>query len=199
MNTKKFFIIISLLFVMLVLISVFFLLQLRTSKQSPSLEEVGKKSITHYAGDPIVKRIISGEKGVVYDLEGRFDEGLKAANGGFLSGNFIINGDPLERKIQVYIGDIDGNVFFGIYEKSFEGESNWKSVSSSVVAELVKPTDPVVIRFNYEFSGADGEREYLKEYEDILDVLIREFQTDDFQYEIPFDFILSSARLGVVR
>jgi hypothetical protein len=199
MGVKKLFLIVSLLFVILVLVGVFILLQLRTSQSPPSLEEVGKKSVTHYAGDPIVKSLIPEEKGVAYDLEGTFIEGLKKTKGKLLSGIFIINGDPLERKIQVYIGDINGSVFFGTYEKSFEGESNWKSVPGDVVAELIRPADSVAIRFHYEFSGAESERENLKKYEDVLDILIREFQTENFQYEIPLDFILSSARLGVVR
>ncbi len=199
MSTKKLFLIISLLFIVVVLVNVFLLLQLRTSQLRTSLEEVGESPVTHYVGDPIVKNLIPGGEGVVYDLQGTFVDGLKVTEGKLLLGSFIVNGDPLERKIWVYVGGVDGNVFFGTYEKSFEGDSNWKLVSSSVVAELVKPAEPTIIRFKYKFSGAEGEREYLKKYEDALDVLIREFQTDDFQYEIPSDFILASTRLGVVR
>lgn len=199
MNTKKLFLIISLLFIVMVLVNAFLLLQLKTSQLTPSLEEVGKNPVTHYAGGPIVKNLIPGGKGVVYDLQGTFVDGLEVTGGKLLLGSFIVNGDPLERKIRVYVGGVDGNVFFGTYEKSFEGGSNWKSVPGSVVVELVEPTEPVVIRFRFEFSGAGGEREYLKKYEDVLDVLIREFQTGDFQYEISSDFILASTRLGVVR
>ena len=199
MSTKKLFLIIFLLFIVMVLGNAFLLLQLKTSQLTSSLEEVGKNSVTHYTGDPIVKNLIPEEKGVVYDLQGTFVDGLEVTEGKLLLGSFIVNGDPLERKIRVYVGGVDGNVFFGTYEKSFEGDSNWKSVPSSVVVELVEPTQPVVIRFRHEFSGAEGEREYLKKYEDVLDVLIREFQTGDFQYEILSDFILASTRLGVVR
>ncbi len=199
MSTKKLFLIIFLLFIVMVLGNAFLLLQLKTSQLTSSLEEVGKNPVTHYTGDPIVKNLIPEGKGVVYDLQGTFVDGLEVTEGKLLLGSFIVNGDPLERKIRVYVGGVDGNVFFGTYEKSFEGDSNWKSVPSSVVVELVEPTEPVVIRFRYEFSGAEGEREYLKKYEDTLDVLIEEFQTGDFQYEILSDFILASTRLGVVR
>jgi hypothetical protein len=152
MNKKRLIWIVGFLFVVILGSGTYLLLRLRGFSlfplQTPSLEDVGKKPITHLPNDPIVKRMIPDDGGVVYDLVGNFSDKLEKP-GKLLTGEFIVEGDPLERKIKVFIGGADGKTFFGTYEGSFEGKSTWKAVSSEIVYEIVKTSEPVIIRLKY--------------------------------------------------
>jgi hypothetical protein len=201
MNRKNLFLLIILLFVLLFVASVYLFIQVR--QRSPdyydeSLENVGKTFINQLPGDPIVKRIIADNGGVIYNIEGKFSKKLEK-QGVFLSGKFIIKDDPLEREINVLIGAADGNVSYGTYDGSFNDSSTWKVAPNDMVAELINPGTQVLIRVELQLTEERQVKEYIKEKEEILDAIIREFQIGEFTYKIPADFTLVAMGIAVVK
>jgi len=201
MSKKSLFLLIILLFILLFVASVYLFIQVR--QRSPdyydeSLENVGKTFINQLPGDPIVKRIIADNGGVIYNIEGKFSEKLEK-QGVLLSGKFIIKGDPLKREINVLIGAADGNVSYGIYDGSFNDSSTWKVAPNDVVVELINPGTQVLIRVELQLAEERQVREYIKEQEEIMDAIIRDFQIGEFTYKIPADFTLVSMGIAVVK
>ena len=201
MSKKSLFLLIILLFILLFVASVYLFIQVR--QRSPdyydeSLENVGKTFINQLPGDPIVKRIVADNEGVIYNIEGKFSKKLEK-QGVLLSGKFIIKDDPLEREISVLIGAADGNVSYGIYDGSFNDSSTWKVASNDVVAELINPGTQVLIRVELQLAEERQVKEYIKEKEEILDAIIRDFQIGEFTYKIPADFMLVATGIAVVK
>ena len=201
MSKKRFFLLIILLFILLFAVSVYLFIQIK--QRSPdyydeSLENVGKTFINQLPGDPIVKRIVADNEGVIYNIEGKFSKKLEK-QGVLLSGKFIIKDDPLEREISVLIGAADGNVSYGIYDGSFNDSSTWKVASNDVVAELINPGTQVLIRVELQLAEERQVKEYIKEKEEILDAIIRDFQIGEFTYKIPADFMLVATGIAVVK
>ena len=201
MNTNRFFWITPLLLILLIFLSVFLYLRFQKASIPVSTlprEEARVTEVVSFPGDPIVKMTISGDKGVIYELKGSFARKLQSG-GGLLSGIFQVQGDPLERKIRVFVGGTDEYTFFGTYEGSFEGSSTWKRTPSSLVAETVEPGEVVIIRPTFEFTGIKGEEDGPRQVEQVLDVLIEEFHTRKYELQIPIGFALTTVHLGVVR
>jgi len=201
MNKRKIFVLVGFLFLLLAALSVYLFILLKgkpTPSEKQALEEVGKTLFAPRPDVPITKTITTEKDGIVYELEGKFTGKLEKSDK-LLTGTFVLKNDPLERRIRVFVGRINGNTLFGTYDGSFNDESTWKSTSSDIVLELVKVGEPVRIRINLPLNDNLGLKKYTKEREDVLDTLIREFQIDEFSYEIPADFVLVADRLGVIR
>jgi hypothetical protein len=201
MSKKSLFLLIIPLFILLFVASVYLFIQVR--QRSPdyydeSLENVGKTFINQLPGDPIVKRIVADNEGIIYNIEGKFSKKLEK-QGVLLSGKFIIKDDPLEREINVLIGAADGNVSYGIYDGSFNDSSTWKVASNDVVAELISPGTQVLIRVELQLAEERQVRKYIKEQEEIMDAIIRDFQIGEFTYKIPADFTLVAMGIAVVK
>jgi len=201
MSKKSLFLLIILLFILLFVASVYLFIQVR--QRSPdyydeSLENVGKTFINQLPGDPIVKRIIADNGGVIYNIEGKFSKKLEK-QGVLLSGKFVIKDDPLKREIYVLIGAADGNVSYGIYDGSFNDSSIWKAIPNDVVAELINPGTQVLIRVELQLAEEREVRKYIKEKEEIMDAIIRDFQIGEFTYKIPADFMLVATGIAVVK
>ena len=167
-------------------------------QQEEQTEKVLVTNLASLPGDPIVKKPYIDNQGVEYELRGSFTDKL-LDQGGLLAGVFKINGDPLERKIRVFVGGADSHVFLGTYEESFEGSSSWERTPNAFVVESVEPGETVIIRHSFEFTGIEGEEGALVGMQQILDNLIEEFNSGKYELEIPADFALVSTRLGVVR
>lgn len=160
----------------------------------------GEIPILTYQGEPVKKGILTGEAGLRYELEGSFPSGLHPSDQeGFLTGNFVLKGDPLERGLKVMVGSVDGGyAFFGTYEGDFWGKARWISVPIDEVAREIKPGEPVRIAITYLF-GEWGYIEYFKQREALLDGLALEYKENEYKLTIPSDLMFIPERVGVIR
>lgn len=146
---------------------------------------------------PIEKGYFRDRDAIVYELEGTFTEQLQV-DGGFLRSRFVLKDDPLGRDIQVLMGTPDGKVYTGYYQDSFDSASTWQFRDSNLIASTVQPGNPVriTVMLSTATSKAQG---YKEQAESVLDTIIREYSSNDFNLDLPEGFMLSISRLGIIR
>jgi len=83
----------------------------------------------------------------MYKITGRFRDSLFSQNG-WIMGNFLLDGDLTQTPITVSLVPSDGVQSLGIQEN--EGTTNWETASSSEVMEVIRPNQPVELRFVFE-------------------------------------------------
>ena len=164
----------------------------RTPTTSTEIERVVQEPTS-----PIKKFIPPEGNVIVYEIEGKL-VGELDTRGVLLKGEMVIRGDPLERKIPIYVGAVDGTSPFGRYQDSFSGDSIWEKTPLTKIAGEIEPNEPVIIMVHYPITGQASDLKSRK-HEEILDGLIAEFTNEEFNYQLPTDFELAAARIGVIR
>jgi len=156
------------------------------------------QTVPSLAGDPIRKIVSNQDNSITYELEGTFEE-IPQKREVLLYTNMIIKDDPLQRKIPIYFGTIDGEVYLGTYTNSFTGDRSWRMLPGEQATAFLKPGEPVIVKVQYFLLGNDDGDKKTRGYEAVLDALIKEFQEKKFELQIPAEFVLSSDRIGVIR
>jgi hypothetical protein len=184
--------------ILVIVLSVAVFLLFKLYKGQPpleiSLQDVGTRQFVYNPSDTIKK--YSLDNGIGYQIEGYFDGGL-TENGMILEGNFVLKGDTKTRRLKTYVGNNNSTVFYGKYENSFDGTSNWTTVPQSVVFKEIKSKTPVKIEVNLILDGTDFGREYVGKKELVLDRIITEMKNGQIG-EIPSDFFMVAQKVGIV-
>jgi hypothetical protein len=148
-------------------------------------------------GAPINKQYYTSSDGFAYEMEVTLVDNLYKKDV-LLYGEVIIKGDPLERKIPIYIGGPGGQVYLGKYKDTLGGDATWTLVPSDQVAVYVKAGEPTIIKPEF-FLPGDKTDKFIRSDEAVLDALIKEFELQKFELELPTGFTLVSDRIGVIR
>ena len=201
MKNRVLFILVLGMFLLVLAASLYFFYKLKKEESliTPSYPEGQIREIPHEAGDPIRKTYLTNNKGFIYDFEGAFAGELKPLNPSLLEGEFIIKDDPLNRKIKVFVGSVEGTILFGKYKDSFSGDGLWTKTANNEVAREIKPGEDVKMRVEFSYSDNDSIDEPIRKREEITDKLINEFKSGTFDFKIPADFMLATNRVAVIR
>jgi hypothetical protein len=156
------------------------------------------QTVKPQVGDPIKKIVSNEQDSLAYELEGTFDE-IPQKREVLLYAKLILNNDPLQRKIPIYIGASNGEVYLGTYKDSFGGDRSWRLVPGEQAIAFLKSGEPVIIKVQYFLSGNEAGDRIIRGHEAVLDALIKEFQEEKFEMQLPAEFVLSSDRIGVIR
>jgi hypothetical protein len=186
-------------FILLIILATYLFIRLR-NKELATKTPTTSTEIERVVQEPTspIKKFIPPEGNViVYEVEGKL-VGKLDTRGVLLRGEMVIRGDPLERKIPIYIGAVDGTSPFGRYQSSFSGDSTWEKTALSAIAEEIQPNEPVIIMVRYPITGQASDLKSRK-HEEILDGLIKEFANEEFDSQLPTDFELTAVRIGVIR
>jgi len=166
-------------------------------KEIPGLnQEVGSVS-----GSPIHKGIYPEKDGFMYELVGSFaDEPviLEERDDKAIQGKFIIKGDPMKREIDIIIGEVSGQVNLGTYKGSLDSGSTWSLITTREAYEKIKQEKEIKLRSIYTFKGSPEVPDYAQEVQNVMDVLINEFNVKKFDFEIPENFTLSVVGVGII-
>jgi len=188
-----------LVLISLIVASLVFILKLREKIQIGSAPEEKTISIQpSKEGSPIRMASAREGKGVYYELKGTFVNGLnldQERKDAALFGEFILKGDPLERKIPTYLGAVTGYTLLGVYESSFSGTSHWSMVKTATIPEQISANEEVRVVLDFSLPLSD----YTGQVVDIMDKLLSEFSSDSFNYKIPSDFALYANGVGIVK
>jgi len=161
-----------------------------------NLESLGAPNLP---GNPINKLYPQDNSGVLYEIKGKFVGNIVPMEGnssGIYKGEFVIEGDPLNRKINTWL---ESTSILGIYKDSFNSNSNWKSVSASEISSQVRPDETVKLEVDYSLPKGETIPAYVVDAEKILDSLIQEFNQKQFKYEIPNNFYIIANGIGIIR
>jgi len=175
-------------------------------------QQVDKKSVSNIdtqitnlvskQGNPMSKLVAENKQGFLYEIYGHFVEKPIIPKGRadkVLLGDFIIEGDPMERRIPVYLGLASGQVLLGIFKDSFESQSNWKAVAIENFLEQLLPDEKVKLVADYSYEGGGKTPDYIFQAQEILDTLSKEFSSNKFVFQIPQGFYLIGTGVGIVR
>ena len=202
MRKNKAIILISFIFILLVTIASYLYLRYSRLSSIVTKDKVPgpNNEIAVLANDPI-KKTFRDDGRIVYIIEGSFKSSLSRRENSYLiSGIFIIRDDPLQREITTYVGGLDGNTFLGRYNNSLNGVSNWTVVPTEDIIDMIKPGDPVLLRYPLVLGQENaGIIDYVKKQEEIVDALIEEFHASDFKFEISESFYLNTSDIGIVE
>ena len=187
------------LFVILLGSAYFFYSRLEKIQETTDvlLEGPEGKTIPVNENSPVRKSTLSDISGAVYELEGNYVEKPEYTNG-FVRGKFIIKNDPLKREIDLIAGDINGKVFYGIYENIAQRGTTWSMVSTDVIAELITPDDNIRLMIVLQPLPEDSSG-YVEKQIRLLDTLALEFNNKVFEVAIPEDMTIMINRIGVVK
>lgn len=208
MSKKKLTVVLGLLFLLVMVVLAILLLRYRiltSTLPGPLLDgkvhdTVGQRVITQSYGEPILKIFLSDSEGINYRVRGAFTALNKNEEDNLISGEFVVEDDPLNRELSVIVGMANGNVMFVEYDGSFDSDWHAEEVLSEDVVGKVTIGELVELKFKMPFSRSNSSsvNEYIKEREDLMDTIIFEFQTGEFEKEMP-DIKFYSESLGVVR
>lgn len=185
------------------LLALILLLYLQTRKLEEvavSKPDIGKR-IAYEQENPIQKGFLEGNEGIIYQIEGSFvgDLSLADREDQAAEGVFVVRDDPLRRKIPVLLGLRTGRTLFGSYEGSFEATSMWRTVSTADLVKQIKPGEPVKLTAQAAFLKSGQKPDFMIHLEEVFDSLALEYESGDFNYEVPDDFILVPMRVGLTR
>ena len=195
----------ALLFIILVAAALY--LAFRINKEELGGEFSGTKGgvVTEVATSPtspISKMIAEDKTGFLYEFYGAFVDKPELASGRndrVLIGDFIIEGDGLERKIPVYLGMGSGQVILGTYQESFRSKSNWKAVSTEEFLGLISPNEPIKLVADYSLPPEVELPAYALQAQEVLDTIAQEFEKGKFEYGIPENFYVIATGVGMVK
>ena len=197
MDTKKIAIVLfSVLFVVTAVLLGYYLILTRQNRAKVETAEI--KTKVSLPDDPITKYVYGNNEGVLYMLEGTFVE-KPVKQGPLLRGIFVLKGDTGSREINVLVGALDGNIFIGTFDGSFDGSSTWTPVPVDQVLAVISPGQPVLLKYVYRFTGGKEDSEKIKELESIFDKLSEEIKVGKGDLKIRPTFIITAEAIGVIR
>lgn len=185
----------------LIFVVVLLLLKIRNTSgpQAPQLSESLLTEVESNTGNPIQKQIADQRNGLLYFIQGSFTGEIKKIEGredAAYEGEFVVDGDPLDRPIRIaYLNTL----FLGTYEGSFDKDSTWKQINAADLNDELVLGENVLLQVDYQFVRDQEPPEYVLNTQEVMDTLIKEFNSRDYSYEIPRDFFLVGQGVGVVR
>jgi hypothetical protein len=151
---------------------------------------------TNLPNGSIVKKILSNDGGVMYEIQGSFVNSLEKFGTG-LKGKFVVKGDSSNQKIPIYLGTLDGYSTLGTYSGSFNSGSVWERVPIATILETVKPGASVRLRLTYYLTEKVSKSAFT-DFQSILDSF-SDALSNGREYKVPVDFYLSIDSIGIIR
>ena len=190
-----------LLFIVILSTSSFLFLRFREKLFGPQLTTVQeeKKVIVPKEKDPIKKSFIP-EGGVSYEILGSFTELTKPEDDNLLQGKFVVKADPLKRELKVILGHVNGDILLGTYEGIFSAsKSTWEMKPAEEVLRQVRIGEEVILDFRMPTNNKNSVRDYVSKNEKVMDALTLDFQSGEYKYTPPTDFLIYSESVGIIR
>jgi len=146
----------------------------------------------------IEKTFISEDEKLFYTFTAKVVEGLYIQPGGPLRGTIIIDGDEKEREISIRFSPFV-DIYFGVFEESFEGGSVWNTQPVEKVAKLIRPGTRVQLNIIHHYGAVEDKyKEYFYEQDKVLDELLADIAGKKWEYQVSGNYTLRVDSLGVV-
>lgn len=178
---------------------IFFLVRFVYQKPVPETKDAAPEQLILQQYPTINKSALPGGEGFYYELEGVLVEKLKFEDGA-VQGRFVLRDDQRGRDFKIFLPQsMNEEVYFGVYDDSFQGSSKWKYVSRDSVIQNVQAGEPVKVTARFLTEVLEND-EKVSEWQEMLDELLNDVVgPNNRKIDFSTEFTFMADGIAVIR